>query len=83
MQSKTTQELLEASLQLNLRLAGSIGILFSREEKHKMHDDVLLFINQVVQSSGMTDEDMLQMATRITTSGNKPPRPITAGLLDE
>ena len=83
MNNTNMHKLLEASLQLNLRLAGSIGILFTREDKYKIHDDVLLFITQVVESSGLTEEDQIQMATRITTLGNKPTRPITAGLLDE
>ena len=41
MQKPTSQELLEASLQLNLRLASVIGILLSREEREQMRTDVI------------------------------------------
>ena len=80
MQKTTTQELLEASLQLNLRLASSIGILYSREERHQMHNDVIKFFCKIAESSSITNERQIQMTNAMTEG---PYVPITDGLLDE
>lgn len=78
MKNTNMHELREASLQLNLRLAGSIGILFIHEDKHKMRDEVLLFFEQVTKASGMTEERVNRMFTAV---GDGPHHPITDGLL--
>ena len=74
----STQELLEASLQLNLRLISSLGILFKREERHQMQSDVTKFVCEVAESSGIPIERQLQMTNALAEG---PYDPITDGLL--
>ena len=80
MQEPTSQELLEASLQLNLRLASVIGILLSREEREQMRTDVIQFVCKIAESSEITTERQIQMVSGL---GEGPHEPITKGLLDE
>ena len=80
MQEPTSQELLEASLQLNLRLASVIGILLSREEREQMRTDVIQFVCKIAESSEITTERQIQMASDVTKG---PYEPITDGLLDQ
>ena len=63
--------------------AATLGLLPSREEKEKMKHDVSVFVSEVVTSSGLTEEDQIQMTTRVTALGDGPSDPITAGLLNE
>ena len=80
MQKSTSQELLEASLQLNLRLAGVIGILLSREEREQMRTDVIQFFCKIAESSEITTERQIQMTSDVAKG---PYEPITDGLLDQ
>ena len=80
MQKPTSQELLEASLQLNLRLAAVIGILLSREEREQMRTDVIRFVCKAAESGEITTERQIQM---VSTVAKGPHEPITQGLLDE
>ena len=78
MSSHTTQELLEASLQLNLRLAGLIGILFSCEDREQKQLEVADFITKAIEASDITTERYHEMLRPVTDG---PVEPITAGLL--
>ena len=80
MQKPTSKELLEASLQLNLRLAAVIGILLSREEREQMRTDVIRFVCKAAESGEITTERQIQM---VSTVGEGPHEPITKGLLEE
>ena len=74
----STQELLEASLQLNLRLTISLGILFSREERHQMHRDVIAFVCKAAEASGISIDQLTALVGEVTKG---PHDPITDGLL--
>ena len=74
----STQELLEASLQLNLRLTSSLGILFSREERHQMHRDVIAFVCTAAEASGISNDQLTALVGEVTKGLHDP---ITDGLL--
>ena len=75
-----TQELLEASIQLNLRLVCSLGILYPREERHQMHRDVTAFVCKALKISGISDNQIIELVSEVTKG---PHDSITEGLLDE
>ena len=74
----STQELLEASLQLNLRLAISLGILFKREERHQIHQDVIQFVCKAAEASGISNDQLKELVGEVTKD---PYDSITDGLL--
>ena len=74
----STQELLEASLQLNLRLTSSLGILYPREERHQMHRDVIAFVCKAAEASGISNDQLTALVGEVTKG---PHDPITDGLL--
>ena len=76
----STQELLEASLQLNLRLTSSLGILYPREERHQMHRDVIAFVCKAAEASGISNNQLIELVGEVTKG---PYEPITDGLLHE
>ena len=78
MQKPTSQELLEASLQLNIRLACSLGILHPREERHQMHRDVTAFVCKAAKTSGISDDQLMELVGEVTKD---PYDSITDGLL--
>ena len=78
MSSSTPQELLESSLQLNLRLAASLGVLFAREEREKMRVDVIQFITKIAQAAEISTERQMEM---VNECANGPFEPITDGLI--
>ena len=78
METRTTQELLEASLQLNLRLTSSLGILFPREERHQIYRDVIAFVCKAAEVSGISNNQLTALVGEVTKG---PHDPITDGLL--
>lgn len=69
-ESDSCRELLLRSLMLNLRLGASLGILYSREERISMRDEVSSYVLQVAQQAGLTkEEDLygLRNASRLQT----------------
>ena len=79
MSKMTTQELLKASLQLNLRLVSKIGILFSREERGNIRSEVIQFLGNVVERGEITADDLKKILDEMAKG---PFHPITDGLLD-
>ena len=76
----STQELLEASLQLNVRLASCIGILYSREEREQFRFAILDFVFKAASLSEIPPDRAAEMVNALR---NAPFDPITDGLLDE
>ena len=79
MSKMTTQELLKASLQLNLRLVSKIGILFSREERGNIRSEVIQFLGNVVERGEITADDLKKILDEMAQGSYDP---ITDGLLD-